>query len=177
MTLYLEKRGCNFYKGDQLNELSDIGNHRVCVDGIKAKNGRTYFLEFMHLPSKSILTLDTCYENKEGSWRDLSLEATINALYIPFTKQSILDVVNEISVDVYDSIVWSESFEFIQEKGANFVPAWKMVEWVKKDHIDYEESADGTVVKLYTGDYVYDRYDIKELDNGKEKVTIILKEK
>ena len=45
-TLYLEKRGCNFW-GDEAVE-SDIGNYRVCTHGedIQGKDGNMYFLEF-----------------------------------------------------------------------------------------------------------------------------------
>lgn len=55
-TLYLEKRGCDFFKGDRINELSNIGNYRVCTHyndskdcyRIKGKDGKLYFLEFTH---------------------------------------------------------------------------------------------------------------------------------
>lgn len=46
-TLYLEKRGCNFFKDDYISEISDIGNYRVCTkNDIKLKDGYEYFLEF-----------------------------------------------------------------------------------------------------------------------------------
>lgn len=44
--LYLEKRGCNFFKNDEINKLSDVGNYRVCAADIIGKDGKTYFLEF-----------------------------------------------------------------------------------------------------------------------------------
>ena len=44
--LHLEKRGCNFFKNDDINNLSDVGNYRVCAYDIIGKDGKTYFLEF-----------------------------------------------------------------------------------------------------------------------------------
>lgn len=46
--LYLEKRGCNFWQHDKINEISDVGNYRVCTlsECIRGKDGNIYFLEF-----------------------------------------------------------------------------------------------------------------------------------
>ena len=43
-TLYLEKRGCNFFKNDEINDFSNVGNYRVgSYDySIKGKDGKTY---------------------------------------------------------------------------------------------------------------------------------------
>lgn len=48
-TLYLEKRGGDFYDDERrLNQLSDVGNFRVGIYdySIKGKNGRNYILNF-----------------------------------------------------------------------------------------------------------------------------------
>lgn len=46
--LYLECRGCYFFKGDNINNFSDVGNYRVgaYAHKIQSKNGREYILEF-----------------------------------------------------------------------------------------------------------------------------------
>lgn len=48
--LILEKRGCDFSKNDTNIAESDLCNYRLTTLGydIKAKNGRTYFIEFSH---------------------------------------------------------------------------------------------------------------------------------
>lgn len=46
-TLYLERRGCDFFSGDNIAEVSDIGNYRVCTtEDLKFVDGNDYFLEF-----------------------------------------------------------------------------------------------------------------------------------
>ena len=46
--LYLECRGCYFFKNDRINNISDVGNYRVgaYTHRIQAKDGRAYILEF-----------------------------------------------------------------------------------------------------------------------------------
>ena len=143
MVLRLEKKGCNFMPYDkELQELSDIGNYRVCTgfNRIKTKDGREFFLEFTRMPNKNTVIVDTEFETSTGDcYRDLEIEKKLNEVRRPYTKQSILEIVNEISVDHYESIEWYESFDFVQEKGKNFGPAWEMVEWAKRNHIDYEK--------------------------------------
>ena len=127
--LYLEKRGCDFWKDDKLCILSDVGNYRVgSYDySIKGKDGRDYILEFGHfdkytyrktnkrtnkplkkevreLTLENALHIDTQFECEEGTFRNLKLETQIYNRNYTYTLENILNVVNEISVDLYTSI-------------------------------------------------------------------------
>lgn len=134
MTLYLEKRGCNFFKGDRVNALSDVGNYRVCTGdyNILGKDGRVYFLEFTHstkynyrtthkvtgkplkrtvkeLVNENALSLDTCFQGTDSLYyRNGALESKFWDMNLDYTIANILAVVNEISADHYDSIKWIE---------------------------------------------------------------------
>lgn len=128
--LLLEKRGCNFFNGDRINELSDVGNYRVCTPNecIKGKDGNLYFLEFTssnryrtrythkitgkplknpirELVFERALYLDTEYTNERGCWRNCKLEEEFyNKEPMAYTLDNILKVVNWISADTYTSI-------------------------------------------------------------------------
>lgn len=54
--LYLECRGCYFFKGDSINNISDVGNYRVGAYNhrIQAKDGQAYILEFTHYDRKEM---------------------------------------------------------------------------------------------------------------------------
>lgn len=128
-TLYLEKRGCNFWSDDKINNISDVGNYRVTTTGnkIKGKDGNNYFLEFTNWDRytyrttnkrtgkplkhevKEVLLLNslhvsTEFQNKNGTWGNLKLESKLHEKPMLYTIENILKVVNEISVDVYDKI-------------------------------------------------------------------------
>ena len=128
-TLYLEKRGCDFWKDDKINNISDVGNYRVgSYDySIKGKDGNNYILEFTNWdryiyrktnkrtgePLKhevkeilliNALHVDTEFENERGTWANLKLESKLHEKPILYTLENILKVVNEISVDHYDKV-------------------------------------------------------------------------
>lgn len=128
-TLYLEKRGCNFWHDDNINTVSDVGNYRICTpdECIKGKDGNTYFLEFTQydkytwrsthkktgkplkhevreLVLAHALHIDTQYSNDNGCWRNCKLEAEIHKTPVLFTLENILKVVNEVSIDTYGKI-------------------------------------------------------------------------
>jgi hypothetical protein len=46
--LDFEKRGCNFFSGDEVSKESDIGNYRICTPGeiVPLKDGRKMLFEF-----------------------------------------------------------------------------------------------------------------------------------
>lgn len=46
----LEKRGCDFFANDPINQASDIGNYRVGIYDylIQGKDGKMYIVEFTH---------------------------------------------------------------------------------------------------------------------------------
>lgn len=128
--LYLEKRGCNFFRQDtRVNQLSDVGNYRVgsydC--SIVGKNGRKYILEFVgcdkwhkrmthkrtgkplkhpviEMVLENALHVDTEYEENGASWRDSHLESELRALDLTFTLAGILAAVNHISEKQYSKI-------------------------------------------------------------------------
>lgn len=106
--LYLECRGCYFFKSDSINKVSDVGNYRVGVykHRIQAKNGRSYILEFTRYDRKEMrytalrtgkplkhpkyetvlenaLHIDTEFEKQDEngyflSWRDCKLEKELH---------------------------------------------------------------------------------------------------
>ena len=133
--LYLEKRGCIFFKNDEINNISNVGNYRVCTPNecITGKDGKIYFLEFSSYDKRQVrytnkrngqplkkpvieiimyhaLSLDTQYTNESGlSFRNLKLENEFyNKEPMLYTLENILKVVNEISIDTYDEIVFIE---------------------------------------------------------------------
>lgn len=135
--LYLECRGCYFWNDDPINNYSDVGNYRVCsTEYIPAKNGRAYFLEFtnydrheirtthkitgkplkhpkIEITVKHALHLSTEFTNDRGSWGDISLEKTIHDKKLTYTKENILNVVNEISIKQYDEIIFIGSVKIL----------------------------------------------------------------
>ena len=133
-TLFLECRGCDFFPGDKINQLSDVGNYRVGIydNSIKAKNGKNYILEFIssdrwnyrttnkrtgqplkkpvkELIKERALCLDTEFEEERDggilSFRDCPLERDIFCRNLDYTLENILKIVNEISIKQYNNIV------------------------------------------------------------------------
>lgn len=133
-TLFVECRGCDFFPGDKINRLSNVGNYRVGIYDytIKAKNGKNYILEFTscdrwnyrttdkrngrqlkkpvrELIKEEALHLDSQYDEKtEGgvlSFGDCALERDIFNRNLDYTLENILQVVNEISIKQYNNIV------------------------------------------------------------------------
>lgn len=128
-TLYLEKRGCDFFNGDKINAVSDVGNYRVgSYDySIKGKDNRDYILEFRswdrytyrktnkrtgkpllkevkEVLLLNALNINTQYENENGCFRNCQLEKELLETPMLYTIENILKVVNEISVDHYDKV-------------------------------------------------------------------------
>ena len=133
-TLILEKRGCDFFKNDSINELSDVGNYRVGVysHSIKGKDGIMYIVEFggfdkytyrntnkrngqplkksvRELVMRNALHIDTEFEKVEESgfktsWRNSKLEHEVYEMNLPYTKEGILKAINYISADTYTDI-------------------------------------------------------------------------
>lgn len=137
MTLYLEKLGCNFHKYSILNEISDIGNHRVCTTDytIPGKDGNTYFIEFMHwevykwrntnlrtgkplkhpvreLKKFAALYASLSHLDKNGDcWGNHKLfidNTSLDENAIPYTAEGVLEFVNRISTNHYDRIEFVE---------------------------------------------------------------------
>lgn len=128
--LYLRKMGLNFWD-DEIAK-SDIKNYRVrtldeCVPG---KDGRLYFIEFslwrnrkqvrythkvtgkpLKYPKYDIINpqavaIDTEYSDANGSWRNATLEERLHTKNYSYNTADILAIVNEISTQKYDSVVF-----------------------------------------------------------------------
>lgn len=129
-TLYLEKRGCNFWDDETVE--SDIKNYRICTHGedIHGKDGNMYFLGFSlwrdrkkartkhkvtgkslkhvqyDIINKQGLSIGTQYTDDNGMcWRNVALERELNKDNYSYNKADILKVVNKISIEQYDNIV------------------------------------------------------------------------
>lgn len=128
--LYLRRMGWDFTPG--INHDSDVGNFRVRTEGenIRGKNGKMYFLEFTlwrdrkqarythkitgkalkhthyDIINKEALHLDTEFTHDGYSYSDLTLEKAIHEHNYSYTLENILKVVNEISADYYDEIIF-----------------------------------------------------------------------
>ena len=72
------------------------------------------------------------------------------------------------------------SFSWVQERGRNFVPSWEMVRYAKANPARWECYTSHffeTVLKRRDGrEFIFDRFDIKPLDDLTELVTIYLTE-
>ena len=103
-TLYLEKRGLDFWKDEPLP--SDVGNFRVCTGNynVKGKSGRTYFVEFSYDRRKKGMHISLAYENDQGAWGDLKLESEIYNMNLSYTFKDILYAINHISEEHYDEV-------------------------------------------------------------------------
>ena len=198
--LLLEKRGCNFFVGDQSCG-SDVGNYRVCTpyERIPGKNGRTYFLEFslwrnrakirysnkrtgkpLKNPVREIINpiglhLDTEFEEGDLSYRDLKLEERISAENPSFTLSDILRVTNDISTEHYDGIKWVESFQTTVPHGENFTPSMLIRRWAERNNLHVENRYDGLVVTHGTRAYKFLSYRT-QTGLKQDHVTILLEE-
>ena len=132
-TLYLEKRGCDFWHDEKIE--SDIGNYRVTTTDytIEGKNRKKYFLEFslwrnrghyrtttkngkrtlkkpvFEIDIPNGLSINTEFDEKDingvlCSWRDLKIEKQLHKKMLTYTKKDILRAVNYISKDKYTKI-------------------------------------------------------------------------
>lgn len=109
--LYLEKRGCDFYKDAEMEQFSDCGNYRLC-GWIVDRNGRDLFVEFTRgdarrytnkrtgaelkkpvIDHRHKLYIWTQYDNFNGSFGDGKMEREINALPLEYNTTDILKAV------------------------------------------------------------------------------------
>lgn len=126
-TLYLEKRGIDFYGADI--GTSDIDNYRVTTTdyNVRGRDGRVYYLTFcrscgfrMRYLSKKAphnalkkpvrekepyyIICTNAYKTIRGTFTDCSITAECVDKKRPYSIDSILAIVNEISVDTYDRV-------------------------------------------------------------------------
>ena len=202
--LMFERRGCEFWKDAPERAESDIGNYRITTPGeiVPGKDGRMYLFEFgcydrqelrrvsktgkplKHPKTETVMTcamhLDTEYTVKNNdypfgaSFRNLDMETDFYKTPRKYTLQNVLDYVNSVSTRHYEKIAFVWLIEFEQEAGKNFTPAGKMIEYARKNKVEYENTLDGVRLNLYSGNYKYWFYEIQPAENGKEKVKIYL---
>lgn len=136
--IYLERRGCDFFNGDNIREVSDVGNYRVGIYNymLKGKDGRQYSVEFgghdryiyrtvnkrtgaplkhpvKELAMKNQLYIRTYYEKIEYSrhgyrfiscYGNVALDSEVFNMNLQFTRAGILQAINHISAEQYNSI-------------------------------------------------------------------------
>ena len=116
--LYIEKMGCDFFYGDEINEISDMINHRYYIKDIETKDGKKIdTIEIMNgaryeekngklqVKDNFKLWLNTYYYNNNGDCVRLpKIENDVNKLDLLYTKENVLKVINKISRQHYDVI-------------------------------------------------------------------------
>ena len=203
--LLLERRGCEYFKPDEGRDNIGNYRVGSYDHSIKGKDGRSYILEFCsrdawrvrktnkrtgqplkhpvaEITMKNALGISTEYEeDKEGSgykmsYRNGQLERDFySAAPVPYCIESILEFVNNISVDYYDGVMWVESFETTRPVAKNWTPAGLVLEWAKAHKLEVLQSKySETFVKLYSGNYKYLCYQIESGNKENAKITVFL---
>ena len=128
-TLYLEKRGCDFFDNDNTVKISNVGNYRVGTYdySIIGKDGIKYIIEFTRghkrhtrtenkrtgkllkhpiteIVNDCCLNINTQYDEGKLSYRNTKMEQIVWDMGLDYTMENILKVVNMFSVDQYDKI-------------------------------------------------------------------------
>ena len=128
-TLFLEKRGCNFWSDEEYK--SDINNYRVTTTDeiIEGKDGNKYFVDFClwrekghyrtttkdgkrtlkkavwKIDARNTIAIHTQYTDENGeSYANLKIEKEIHEKNLPYTKAGILEAVNTFSKVKYNKI-------------------------------------------------------------------------
>lgn len=68
------------------------------------------------------------------------------------------------------------SFTFMQPAGKNFTPSAKIHEYAKQHHLETSHRYFGVYIKILGIEYTYHHYQIDQLPDGTENVTIYLQE-
>lgn len=142
-TLWLEKRGCDFFKGDAVSDFSDCENYRL-VGRIVDKYGRNLTLEFGRCDKRRTtnkrtgeplkngfivehshkLHLQTYYENFNGSWGDSKLDALVYNKDFDYTQKDILKAVRLLTGrKVYDNIIIADTLPDLFDTSAHITKA------------------------------------------------------
>lgn len=114
MVLTLRKMGLDFQ-----SDWSDCGNHRLRIENIETRSGKVVTGDFLHGPRWDFLGdkpkkisddrqmfADLCYTDERGCWGYHPYKNVTDIPYYgkDFTLQNILDYVNSIAVNHYDSV-------------------------------------------------------------------------
>lgn len=165
--MYLFEFGC--YDRQELRRVSKTGKP------LKHPKTETVMTCAMHLDTEFSKPEKTSggFEWR-SSWRNLEMENEFYKTPRKYTLQNVLDYVNSVSTRHYEKIAFVWLIEFEQEAGKNFTPAGKMIEYARKNKVEYENTLDGVRIHLYSGEYKYWFYEIGPAENGKEKVKMYL---
>lgn len=125
--LFLEKRGCNFWENDPINEISDLKNYRLFT-GIVDRDYRNldieigrcykYRLYYKNNPDKKLkkpiqehdykLTIKTYINNYNGCFSIFEYENEIFAKDYIYNSHDLLAAINSISCDNYNKIIFCD---------------------------------------------------------------------
>lgn len=180
--LVLERRGCNFASDDPIGKYSDVGNWRIyteftTADGVEVCGdfGRGYTYDTKgktpKITNDHALHADLCrYDNNGSCWAyRLGVDGK------NYTIADILDSVNAVSAEKYNSVIWAETIESTTKPNENFTPAGKLVEWAKKYKIDYEYQYGEIVLLCAFGRYKYHHYEIgRTLCDGTQELRFVM---
>jgi len=197
--LLLERRGCEFFKGDDVKELSDVGNYRVCTpdEMIVANNGKTYFFEFSHyerynyrkvskkgnrplkhpikeLVNPNALHISTQFSNPQGCFADLVLETEFYNKNYSYTEADILTVINSVSRTQFDAIKYVETITVSIPINQNYTAAQLMYKYAKTHNLKTTYYYDTLTIDLYCGKYKYLCFHKKTVYADHEDITLIL---
>lgn len=176
--LLLERRGCEFFKCDTINQRSDVGNYRVYAE-FTDKEGRKVFGDMMranvydHTKKGNPLVYDA------GLFADFQVS---HYVYSPsadprsynYTQADILRFVNKIADEHFDEIKWVHRFEVKLDKGANFTPATLIHNYAKANCLETNNVYGEVRIKMYTGEYKYLCYHIDTSPDNYDKVTVVM---
>lgn len=117
--LYLEKRGCDFWRDDEINQISDLQNYRLFCNGMELKDGKKIKFDvsrgarydFTSYKQPKLLNMyklyfDTYYEDEKGCWRLLEVEKKLHkdSNNYNYNSSDLLKAINTISKVKYTRI-------------------------------------------------------------------------
>lgn len=119
--LYLEKMGCDFYLGDEINNISDMINHRyyakniitkdnINIDTLEIMNGARYDSNLKLKDYFKLYITTYCYAKNDNCYGIYKLDAKISNQDLLYTQSNVLKIVNEISKIHYDKIKFVEKY-------------------------------------------------------------------
>ena len=127
-TLYLEKMGCDFFCGDEIEKVSDLNNYRYYIHNIELKDGKKLnTLEvskgaryqqtakgFKHIDDFGCWFHTYYIDNDGACWGLIDIDKELNKGNYNdtniYTKETILNLVNSISKIQYTNIEYVERF-------------------------------------------------------------------
>lgn len=197
--LLLERRGCEFFKNDDINNYSDVGNYRLTTPGeiVRGKDNKFYCLEFTQYerynyrklslrggkplkhPVKELVNINalhtaTEYSNERGSWANLALEGELHSKNYSFAEKDILNAANDVSAVQFDAIKYVENITVRVPQNKNFTPANLMLRYAEQHHLQTSYYYDALILHCYSGAYRYLCFFERESNDGYNNITLTL---